>query len=274
MTAAAERLTAMSSPAFSLSSFTPQPGQRLLVIGGCGGMGRALVQSAVALGLRVAVLDIERSIAQFPPPEGVLTIACNISQEDAVQAAFAKVSAEWGAIDALVNLAGYTGERVRVEDMKTAEWDDIVNTDLRGMFLVARASAPLLRASAAEGNTPAAVLVSSTFGVRVPHVGYGPYAASKAGVINLIRALATEWSPEIRVNGVAPGVIDTAFLQGGTGRDAKQTGIDMSRFVQGVPLGRVGQPAEIAHTLLYLLSPAASYITGQTVHVNGGSFMA
>ena len=67
---------------------------------------------------------------------------------------------------------------------------------------------------------------------------------------------------------------DTAFLQGGTGRNVKQTGIDLSRFVQGVPLGRVGQPSEIAHTLLYLLSPAASYITGQTVHVNGGSFMA
>ena len=128
----------MSTSASSLPSFTPTAGQRLLVIGGCGGMGRALVQAAVGLGLRVAVLDIERSIAQFPPPEGVLTIACNISQEDAVQAAFAKVSAEWGAIDALVNLAGYTGERVRVEDMKTAEWDDIVNTDLRGMFLVAR----------------------------------------------------------------------------------------------------------------------------------------
>ena len=274
MTAAAERLTAMSSPASSLSSFTPQAGQRLLVIGGCGGMGRALVQSAVELGLRVAVLDIERSIAQFPPPEGVLTIACNVSQEDAVQAAFAQITAAWGAVDALVNLAGYTGERVRVEDMKAQEWDDIVNTDLRGMFLVARASAPLLRASAAAGNAPAAVLVSSTFGVRVPHVGYGPYAASKAGVINLIRALATEWSPEIRVNGVAPGVIDTAFLTGGTGRDAKQTGIDMGRFVQGVPLGRLGQPAEIAHTLLFLLSPAASYITGQTVHVNGGSHMA
>ena len=78
----------------------------------------------------------------------------------------------------------------------------------------------------------------------------------------------------IRVNGVEPGVIDTAFLKGGTGRETKQTGIDMARFVQGVPLGRLGQPAEIAHTLLFLLSPAASYITGQTVHVNGGSHMA
>lgn len=264
----------MSSPAFSLASFTPTAGQRLVVIGGCGGMGRTLVQCALELSLRVAVLDIARSMEQHPTPQGVLTIDCNVSDEAAVQAAFAQITDEWGAIDALVNLAGYTGERVRVEDMKTQEWDDIVNTDLRGMFLVARASAPLLRASAAEGNAPAAVLVSSTFGVRVPHVGYGPYAASKAGVINLIRALATEWSPEIRVNGVAPGLIDTAFLQGGTGRNVKQTGIDLSRFVQGVPLGRVGQPSEIAHTLLYLLSPAASYITGQTVHVNGGSFMA
>lgn len=264
----------LPSPASAGLQFTPVAGARLVVVGGCGGMGRALVQSAVALGLRVAVLDIERSIAQYPPPEGVQALVCNIAQEDAVQAAFAHITSTWGAIDALVNLAGYTGERVRVEDMTAQEWDDIVNTDLRGMFLVARASAPLLRASAAQGGAPAAVLVSSTFGVRVPHVGYGPYAASKAGVINLIRALATEWSPEIRVNGVAPGVIQTAFLTGGTGRDAKQTGIDMGRFVQGVPLGRVGQPFEIASTLLFLLSPAASYITGQTVHVNGGSFMA
>lgn len=264
----------MSPPTSTLSSFTPCAGQRLLVIGGCGGMGRALVQSAVELGLRVAVLDMARSIALNPTPKGVLTVTCNISDEAAVQAAFAQITEAWGAIDAMVNLAGYTGERVRVEDMKTHEWDDIVNTDLRGMFLVARASAPLLRASAAQGHMPSAVLVSSTFGVRVPHVGYGPYAASKAGVINLIRALATEWSPEIRVNGVAPGVIQTAFLTGGTGRDTKQTGIDMSRFVQGVPLGRVGVPAEIANTLLFLLSPAASYITGQTLHVNGGSFMA
>ena len=237
-------------------------------------MGRAMVQAALALDLRVAVLDIERSIAQFPPPQGVLTITCNVSDEASVQAAFEQIKTACGAVDAFVNLAGYTGERVRVEDMSTQEWDDIVNTDLRGMFLAARACAPLLRASAAEGNTPAAMLVSSTFGVRVPHVGYGPYAASKAGVINLTRALATEWAPEIRVNGVAPGVIDTAFLKGGTGRDVKQTGLDMSRFVQGVALQRLGQPEEIASTLMFLLSPAASYITGQTIHVNGGSHMA
>ncbi|HQX61235.1 MAG: SDR family oxidoreductase [Rhodoferax sp.] len=262
----------MTDTPISLASFTPPAGTRLLVVGGCGGMGRALVQAARALSMRVAVLDIPAALQQFPPPDDVMTIACDVGQEDQVQAAFAQVQSEWGHVDALVNLAGYTGERVAIEDMKTHEWDDIVNTDLRGMFLVARAAAPLLRASAALGKQPAVVLISSTFGARVPHVGYGPYAASKAGVINLVRALATEWAPGIRVNGAAPGVIETAFLKGGTGRPAKQTHLDMEKFLAGVPLKRLGQPSEMATAILFLLGPAASYIHGQTLHINGGSY--
>lgn len=256
----------------SLPSFTPTAGDRLVVIGGCGGMGRALVRAALERGLLVAVLDMAQSIEMFPPPAGTLALPCDVRSETAVSEAFQRLGAEWGRVEALVNLAGYTGERIPVEEMKTQEWDDIVNTDLRGMFLVARACAPLLRASAAQGGSPSAILVSSTFGARVPHVGYAPYAASKAGVINLVRALATEWAPQIRVNGVAPGVIETAFLKGGTGRDAKKTSLDMQKFVAGVPLQRLGTPEEIAAVLLFLLSPAASYITGQTIHVNGGSY--
>lgn len=255
-----------------LGSFTPAAGSRMVVVGGCGGMGRALVQAARSLEIQVAVLDIPAALEQFPPPADVLAIACDLSQEPQVLAAFAQVQSAWGHIDALVNLAGYTGERVAIENMTTQEWDDIVNTDLRGMFLVARSAAPLLRASEALGHQPAAVLISSTFGARVPHVGYGPYAASKAGVINLVRALATEWAPGIRVNGAAPGVIETAFLKGGTGRPAKQTHLDMEKFLAGVPLKRLGQPAEMASAILFLLSPAASYIHGQTLHINGGSY--
>lgn len=257
-----------------LPAFTPRPGSRLLVVGGCGGMGRALVAAAKALGLEVAVLDMARSLEAFPPPAGVWARACDVSDEAQVTAAFEALSKDWVFLDGLVNLAGYTGERVRIEDMSTAEWDAIVNTDLRGMFLVARGAAPLLRRAEANGRQPAAVLASSTFGVRVPHVGYGPYAASKAGVINLVRALATEWAPGIRVNGLAPGVIDTAFLHGGTGRPEKSTRLDMDRFVTGVPLGRLGQPMEVASVMLFLLSPAASYLTAQTLHVNGGSHAA
>lgn len=253
-------------------AFTPATGSRLLIVGGCGGMGRALVQASRAIGLQVAVLDIPAALEQHPPPQGVLAIACDVAQESQVLSAFAQVQEQWGYIDGLVNLAGYTGERVAIENMKTHEWDDIVNTDLRGMFLVARSAAPLLRASADLGRGPAAVLISSTFGARVPHIGYGPYAASKAGVINLVRALATEWAPSIRVNGAAPGVIETAFLQGGTGRPAKTTRLDMEKFVAGVPLQRLGQPSEMAAAILFLLGPAASYIHGQTLHVNGGSY--
>ncbi len=257
-----------------LPAFTPPAGSRLLVVGGCGGMGRALVGAARALGLEVAVLDMTRSLEAFPPPPGVWSRACDVSDEAQVVAAFEALAADWGHLDFLVNLAGYTGERIRIEDMAAAEWDAIVNTDLRGMFLVARGAAPLLRRAEAAGRKPAAVMAASTFGVRVPHVGYGPYAASKAGVINLVRALATEWAPGIRVNGLAPGVIDTAFLQGGTGRPEKSTRLDMDRFVTGVPLGRLGTPMEIASVLLFLLGPAASYITAQTLHVNGGSHAA
>lgn len=256
-----------------LPSFVPPPGHRLVVLGAYGGMGRALVRAARALGLTVMALDTQRAIESSPPLEGVETLACDVSQESDVQRAFAHIAAAWGRIDALVNLVGYTGERVVVADMPTREWDDIVNTDLRGMFLVARAAAPLLQASAAQGHAPAAVLVSSTFGVAVPLPGYAPYATSKAGVINLVRALATEWAPTVRVNGLAPGVIETPFLKGGTGRPAKTTGLDLARFLETVPLKRTGQPDEIAAPLLYMLSPAASYLNGQTIHVNGGSHM-
>jgi 3-oxoacyl-[acyl-carrier protein] reductase len=237
-------------------------------------MGRALVRLASELRLEVAVMDLQRSIDEHRPPDHVLALACDVSSEEQVHGAFARIGERWGSIDGFVNLAGYTGERIRIEDMSSTEWDAIINTDLRGMFLTARAAAPLLRASAAQARCPAALLVSSTFGVRVPHVGYGPYAASKAGVINLVRALATEWAPDIRVNGIAPGVIDTAFLKGGTGRDTKQTGLDMAKFVGSVPLQRLGQPDEIAQAAMFLLGPASSYVSGQTLHVNGGSYMA
>lgn len=253
---------------------TPPAGYRLAVVGGCGGMGRALTAAALEAGLQVVVLDLARSIDSGERATGVDYIPCDVSDERQVREAFAAIAAKTQRLDGLVNLAGYTGERIAVKDMDAAEWDAIVGASLRGSFLVAREAVPLLLRAAEAGRAPGAVFVSSTFGVRVPHVGYAPYAAAKAGVINLVRALATEWAPAVRVNGIAPGVIDTPFLTGGTGRPTKQTGIDLQRFTAGVPLGRLGQPAEIAAPVLFLLSGAAAYVHGQTLHVNGGSYMA
>lgn len=252
----------------------PPPRRRLVVAGGCGGMGQALVSAGVTLNLDVAVLDLPRSIESTPPVPGARYLACDVGDEDQVRAAMRRITDDWPTLDGLVNLAGFTGERIPIEAMATGEWDAIHNAGLRGAFLLAREAAPLLRRCAREGGRPAAVLVSSTFAVRVPHAGYGPYATAKAGVLNLVRVLATEWAPDIRVNGIAPGVIETPFLSGGTGRAPKSTGLDLARFLGGVPLGRLGKAADIAGPILFLLGDAAAYITGQTLHVNGGSYMA
>lgn len=262
--------------------------KNLVIVGACGGMGRALIQAtagadgAAGERWRVLALDTERALREAPlapqaasvSPAHVAARACDVSQEADVKSAFAHIAATWGHIDALVYLAGYTGECITVSDMPTAEWDGIMGTNLRGMFLTARAAAPLLQASARLGRMPAAVWVSSTFGVSVPLPGYAPYAASKAGIINLVRALATEWAPHVRVNGVAPGAVHTPFLQGGTGRNPKARRLDLEHATSLVPLKRLGQPEDIAGVLLFLLGPAAGYIHGQTIHVNGGSFMA
>lgn len=246
--------------------FLPPAGTRIAVIGGCGGMGQALVAAALEARLRVAVLDLPRSLEQSPPPPGVLALPCDVSDEAAIQSAFAALEATWAGLDTLVNLAGFTGEQILVQDQTAAEWDAITDCCLRGCFLIARAALPLL----AKGHAPSIVLVSSTFGHRVVHRGYAAYAAAKAGVVSLGKALATECAPGVRVNVVSPGVFRTAFLEGGTGRPARQTGIDMDRFQHMVPLARLGEPEEMVGPILFLAGPAASYMTGQVLHVNGG----
>lgn len=135
-----------------LPIFTPARDSRIAVVGGCGGMGQALVRAALAVGLRVAVLDLQRSRAESPVPEGALGIPCDVSDEASVQAAFAALHTGWGALDTLVDLVGFTGEQIKVRDMPTAEWDSITDTCLRGMFLVTRAALPLLERGRDSGR--------------------------------------------------------------------------------------------------------------------------
>ena len=100
--------------------------------------------------------------------------------------------------------------------------------------------------------------------------GYGPSASSKAATINLTRALSTECNPDTRVDAIAPGLIDTEFLTGGTGREHRAGNLDFDAVVNELPMRRIGRPEDIAAMALFLASPAASYVTAQTIHVNGG----
>ncbi len=246
----------------------PRPGARMVIVGGCGGMGQALVRAALDAGMKVAVLDLESSIAQASPPPQALVRACDLADESSVVAAFAQIAAAWGGADCLVNLGGYTGPRTRLQDLSAREWDEITACCVRGHFLAARSAIPLLK----KGSDASMVLVASTFAHQVALPGCAAYAAAKAGVVSLGKALALECGPAIRVNVVSPGVFRTPFLDGGSGRVQRASDFDFEQWGKTLPLRRLGNPDEIAGPILFLASPAASYITGQVLHVNGGSW--
>jgi 3-oxoacyl-[acyl-carrier protein] reductase len=245
----------------------PPAGARLAVTGGCGGIGRALVAAALADGLQIAVLDLPASIERHPPPREALAIAFDATDEQAVAAAFVELGRRWPALDALVNLAGFTRDRIPLADTRAEHWDEVVEGNLRSTWLTSRAAVPLL----ARGDAPAIVNTASGLAVRST-AGFGPYSAAKAGVLGLTRSLAIELAPRVRVNAIAPTAVDTAFLHGGTGRSDEQAPslIDLETYVKAIPLGRVATPADVIGPILFLLGPAARYMTGQVLHINGG----
>ena len=256
----------MTGPRTEVPRLCPPPGSRVVVVGGCGGMGRAFVAAALEARLQIAVLDLPRSLAEHPVPDGVQAVACDATDEQSVAAAFAAVADRWPAVDAAVNLVGFTTTRLPVEELPTAVWDEVTAGSLRSAYLVSRAAIPLLR----RGEQPALVHTSSTFGVAVRHAGYAPYAAAKAAVINLVRALAVECGPDIRVNALAPGLTDTQFIRGGTGREQRATQLDSAAIGAALPLRRIAEATDMVGPLMFLIGPASGYVTAQTLHVNGG----
>jgi 3-oxoacyl-[acyl-carrier protein] reductase len=256
-------MTATTAP----TRLGPPAGARLAVTGGCGGIGRALVAAALADGLEVAILDLAASIERHPPPREALAVAFDATNETSVAAALGTVARRWSALDGLVNLAGFARERIPLADTRAADWEEVVAGNLRSTWLVSRAAVPLL----AKGNAPAIVNTASGLAVRST-TGFGPYSAAKAGVLGLTRSLAIELAPRVRVNAIAPTAVDTAFLRGGTGRSDERgpSHVDLENYVKAIPLGRVATPEDVVGPILFLLGPAARYMTGQTLHINGG----
>ncbi len=241
----------------------PQAGTRLALIGGAGGIGRALADEAAALGIAVTLLDLPASL-EAADRAG---IPIDVADVESVDAAFAELARHTGgAIDAMVNLAGFTLDRIAVADLDPALWQQVIAANLTGAFLVARAALPLLR----KGKDPAIVHVASGLAARVAP-GYGPYSASKAGLIALTKALAVENAPWLRANAVAPGAVDTVFLRGGTGRAPLPQRLDEAAYVRTIPLGRIATPDDVVGPILFLLGPGAAYMTGQVLWVNGGA---
>ncbi len=245
---------------------TPVSGTRIAVVGGCGGIGRAVVQAALDCDLHVTILDLPTSLRQSPAPDGVRTIPIDVTDATSVTAAFAG----FDGLDALVNLAGFAAAKAPVDGLDPAQWGAVVGANLTGAFLVARAVLPLLRASGGGGTPSSLVHVSSGLAARLMP-GYGPYGAAKAGLIALTKSIAVENAPLVRANAVAPGAVDTEFLRGGMGRTAVGIRLDVPAYASTIPMGRIATAADVAGPILFLCGPGAAYMTGQVLWINGGA---
>lgn len=235
----------------------------LAILGGCGGIGRALVGAARASGYVPVVLDLARSISAHPL-DGVETIAVDATSPESLGAAARALPRLAG----FVNLCGFMTDSATVLDRAPGDWTSVMDGNLNAAFYAAQAFAPRI----SEGG--AMVLTGSGLG-HFARPGYGPYAVSKAGIAALTRQLALELAPEIRVNCVAPSAVETAFLRGGTGRsdESAPSRFDTAGYGAAIPMGRIAQPDDITGPILFLLSDAAAYVTGQILHVNGGAYM-
>lgn len=240
--------------------------RRVAILGGAGGIGRALVASLTSRGDDVIVLDLPASLDRHSL--GVTGIAIDARDEKSITAAFAELGRHWDSIDGFVNLAGYNSALQPLASTSADYFDEVTGGNLRGAFLAAKAVLPLM----AEGGS--AVMISSGLASHV-RPGYGAYSVSKAGVIAMTKVFALENAPRVRFNAVAPGLVDTAFLRGGTGRseEDQEAIVNLEAYRAATPMQRLAQPEDIVGPIEFLLSPASSFMTGQVLWVNGGGFM-
>ena len=245
-----------------------------VVTGGASGIGRAIVQALAENGAQVAIVDIEdegalRAADEIADAGGTCVAlhgdVANVEQMDSV---VAKVLERFGRIDILINNAGINtrSDRVPIHQYPLEDWNRILETDLTGVFVTSRAVIPAML----EGGGGRIVNISSIAGL-VPLRLQTAYVAAKAGVANLTRSMALELGPQnILVNAVAPGSTLTrgteALFYGPDGAYSERA----ASLISHIPLGRPGQPAEIAAAVLFLVAPEASYVNGVVLPVDGG----
>jgi NAD(P)-dependent dehydrogenase (short-subunit alcohol dehydrogenase family) len=239
-----------------MSELVDVTGLRLLVLGGGTGIGLSAVKLAMAAGAVIAVTTRPGESAEGAVHQG----HCDVSDPVAVTFAVDTAASALGGIDAAILTAGIFDHR-GVSETSDADWAHVIGTNLGGPFYAARALEPHFRAAKAGSL----VLFSSQIGL-VGHRRATAYAASKAGVNGLTRTLAIEFASfGARVNAVAPGPVETGMTAVARADPERRRGL-----LEAVPLGRFGQPDEIARAALYLAAPASAFITGHVLVIDGG----
>jgi citronellol/citronellal dehydrogenase len=242
-------------------------GKLVIVTGGGSGIGRCVAHELVALGARVALLGrkpeklekVADEITQDNASAGVSVHACDIRQEEAVRSTVAEIVARHGAIDGLVNNAG--GQYMTpLESISAKGWEAVVNTNLTGGFLMAR---ECYTQSMSKNGGAIVNIVADMWG-SMPGMGHS--GAARAGMVSLTETAAAEWAcAGVRVNAVAPGYIASS----GMDHYPPEAGPMLRAMAKTVPLGRFGTEAETAAGIVFLLSPAAAFISGTTLRIDG-----
>ncbi|MBT5875876.1 MAG: SDR family oxidoreductase [Candidatus Latescibacteria bacterium] len=237
-------------------------GRSAIVTGGGRGIGRAICEAFAAEGAGIAVVDLDQSSAEEVvhalSPGDAIAIKADISNQSDIERAVSETKAHFGSVDILVNNAGIALFR-SVEDCTIEEWDKVLDIQLKGPFLLAKAAMPHMK----EQKSGVIINMASIAGKTGGIVAGAPYSVSKAGIDCLTKCLARELAAfGVRANSIAPGIIDTQL-----------TANHPQSFVDAIPLGVKGQPADVAACALFLASDDSRHITGELIDVNGGLLM-
>ena len=245
-------------------------GRSVVVSGSAIGMGEEALHSFARAGARVVGIDIDtdrgEAVAAAARDAGgdATFVACNVASSTAVGDAFAAIGAS-GGLDVLINNAGGFWEQLTTEDTSEAEWDNVIDLNLKGVFLCARAAIPFLRRS----DAGRIITISSLAGQTTMYRSSPPYSAAKAGALALTRVLAFELAEDgITSNAIAPSAVLTDRVKQVRGPEER------AKTQATIPLGRYGEVEDIVRWMMFLASDEAAYMTGQTISVNGGRWMA
>ncbi len=244
-------------------------GKVAIVTGGSQGIGRAISLSFAKSGAKVCIADIDQNLGEEVlekikdlGSEGKM-LKVNVTVSEEVNAMVKKVIEEYGQIDILVNNAGgATGSNFnigRVLNITERDWDETIALNLKSVFLCSKAVAPFM-----INKKMGCIINMASITGYIPWPGLPAYSASKAAVINLTKSLAIELAPFVRVNAIAPGLIETPRTS--KNRRPEQ----LAQLLTNVPLGRMGMPEEVADVALFLASDSASWITGAVFDIHGG----
>lgn len=240
-------------------------GRIAAITGAARGIGYETARLFIAAGARTVLLDVDEAAAAQAAESlgpGASAMRLDVSSESEVTRAFDAIASTHGRLDVLVNNAGMALRRPTTE-LSLADWQRVVDVNMTGVFLCARAAAAhmLRQGSGVMVNT--ASIMGLSGGGLYPNISY---QATKGAVVNMTRALAVEWAPSgIRVNAVAPTWVDTEFIG-----PLKANPELMERIRGMTPLARLAQPIEVAHAILFLASPASAMVTGHVLAVDGG----